>query len=291
MRAASYLARHSKPPLTDIEEQRLGRKALAGDLAARDKLVEHNINFALFVAGSWCRDVNYARLANDITQEACVALTEAASTYNGAVRFASYSRRLITWRIMKMIDGLAGETKMTFGTTGVYKAVKRKIHELGQFSQRRPDVEEVVEALDGDVYAYLVRAVMASMRPVELDKNRSRDGDDFINLHELLDLRSDRHEEIMSDLIRGERKEILDQCLRALLKEETYDIAAGYFGLSGGVPVSLHDQSIEKGCTHQNLSAKLIYAFGKIEEDARDDAGPRGDICRKLLALWEDCDD
>jgi len=290
MRAAEYLAAQSKPPLTDIEEQRLGRKAVAGDLAARNKLVEHNIKYALFVAGPWCRDVNYIRFSDDISQEACSALIWAADKYDGSVRFASFAKRLINWRIMKMLDQLAGETKMTFGTTGVFKAVTRKVNELWQFRGRRPDVEDVVEALDGDVYAYLVRAVMASMKPLELDKNTSDGG--FINLHELLDLRSDNHRDVaISDLVRSERKEMLDECLKELLKAETYDLAAKNFGLGGVERMNLRELADEAGCTYQNLSAKIIYAFGKIEKDARDDAGPRGDTCRKLLDLWEDCDE
>lgn len=292
MRAADYISKHSLPPLSNIEEQRLGRKSCQGDLEARDKLVAHNLLFALSASGSWSRDSKYKSMADDIDQEAVTALTEAASTYNGAIRFAAYASRLIRWRIMKMLDAASGDVKLHYNTAAYYRIVRRQFDKLREGTQQMPTVEDVIEALDGEVVPSLVRAIMEMRPPLEMDMSftSTSNGFESVDRHELVDLSLGGAEKPSDKVMQSDADEKMSEALKIALEPSEYELISKFYGLDGIEPVTLREMAAEEGVTPQLFSYRMGEAYKRIRARAGQ-LGEKADACRKLLTIWEDIDD
>lgn len=95
-----YRAAADLPRLTHEQEIQIGRRALAGNRAARNKLVEHNIRLAHKVAGYYVRR-NPTVTKDDLIQAGVEGIIIAAQKYDPAkgTRFSTYAM----WYVQKYV--------------------------------------------------------------------------------------------------------------------------------------------------------------------------------------------
>ena len=86
------MPRHTDKMMQNLDDNQLVAKACAGDSRAFEILVERHYDRMFRMAFKWCRN---RESAEDITQNACIKLARAISSFNGRAAFTSWLYRLV----------------------------------------------------------------------------------------------------------------------------------------------------------------------------------------------------
>lgn len=92
-------------PLSAAQERELVEKSVAGDKAARDKLIEHNLRLVAHIVKKYTANPNDQ---DDLISIGTIGLIKAVSTYNGdkKTRLATYAARCIENEILMYFRSL-----------------------------------------------------------------------------------------------------------------------------------------------------------------------------------------
>ena len=87
------------PPLSHAEEEECFKKMRAGDKAAREKLIEHNLRLVVYIAK---RFDNTGVGVEDLISIGTIGLIKAVNTYNRGknIKLATYASRCIENEIL-----------------------------------------------------------------------------------------------------------------------------------------------------------------------------------------------
>ena len=102
------------PPLTPEEEKQLLARMMAGDAAARDELITHNLRLVVFLARKF---ESAAVSTEDLISIGTIGLIKAVGTYRSDknVKLATYASRCIENEILMHLRKLAGRrTEVSF---------------------------------------------------------------------------------------------------------------------------------------------------------------------------------
>ena len=169
-----YIKEISRIPLLSAEEEKeLGCRAKAGDLVARQKLVEGNLRFAIKIAKKYTRRSDQLM---DLINVANIGLVEAARRFDPDrnVRFTSYA----IWWIRQAIFHYLAESTYVFRTspkiaTVLYRAAK--ILDAGLPRELMPDREQLAIAV-GAKLDELNNALTVMAGTVSLEEPISEEG-------------------------------------------------------------------------------------------------------------------
>lgn len=145
---AYYQSLYDTPLLTPAEERELGRRSLAGDREARNKLVQHNLRLVHGYVRSNCQ--GFPLDPEDLISEGITGLIRAAEKYDPSkgFRFSTYA----TWWIRQAVTRAAADKGYSIRLPvhaheklrRIIAASRRLVVEL----EREPTHEEIAVATD-----------------------------------------------------------------------------------------------------------------------------------------------
>ena len=165
------------PVLKNDETNELLKKAKAGDMAAREKLISGNLRLVLSVIQKF---MSRGENADDIFQVGCIGLMKAIDNFdtNLNVRFSTYGVPMIIGEIRRYLrDNSPIRISRSVRDTA-YKVLQVK-EKLQSQQQREPTVDEIAKALDIP-RAEIVTAMEAIVDPVSLYEPVYTDGGDAV---------------------------------------------------------------------------------------------------------------
>ena len=250
------------PPLTDKQEKELAVLSMAGDLEARDKLVNHNILYAMKVAAKWWREPRYKEYRDEIDGAAMLGLYLAAGKYDGSIRFAAWSWYEVMKSIGECCLDFSSSVTMPVRTLRFFPRVRKAYNAL-KTHDKEPTVEDLVEKIGaGPESVYWIKPCLYMIR----DNIKSLDagiGDSgTITLHDKVCGDTEQPDEMAEA---GSNSDLLNKGLDLLSDKEAYMLRQRYgIGTENGEERSTKDIGAEFGISHQAVSRTLKLAIEKL---------------------------
>jgi RNA polymerase primary sigma factor len=216
-------------PLTKDEELELGRKAKAGDRAAMDKLIKHNLKIVVTIAN---KNIGRGIHIDDLIQQGNLGLYEAALKFDPevGVRFATFAGT----RILKSINSLID----TCGRT--VRIPVNQEYQRYLAKKRGEDVEDLSK--------------------VELDRLVG-DSERSVSDSGIISVGASVYEEF-------ETRDLKVKVTKALshLKDRDREIVKKFYGLDYGVEMSSSDIAEEFGLTQIRVCQIVKAAKDKLKQ-------------------------
>ena len=251
------------PLLTADEEKDLSRRALAGDEACRQRMIESNLRLVVRIAR---RYINRGLPLLDLIEEGNLGLIHAVEKFDPerGFRFSTYA----TWWIRQTIErGIMNQTdtvRLPIHVSKDINACRRKARSLRVSLDREPTADELAEALEKNVDD--VRRLLAL-------KNRSM----------LASLRTDDDPASLVDALPG-KADLEPQCLvqaaavhdvvedwLAHLPQKQLEVVEKRFGLHGQRRQTLEQIGSELGVTRERVRQIQVAALKSLEQGMLDE--------------------
>ncbi len=213
-------------PLSREREVGLSAKIHAGDMAARDELVQANLRFVIDVAKNYQgRGLSLI----DLISAGNVGLMTAAERFDGTrgFKFISYAVWWIKQSILQTIANHARTVRLPMNRLSQLKDISKVSRKLGQGRETEPEIEEIAAELE--VSPQEVQDTILSARPVRSLDESFEDDDERSNLNSIPDTTQKAPD---SDLLVDSDHCQLEEVLVNLDAREQ-KIMRLYFGLDG----------------------------------------------------------
>ncbi|SMO41137.1 RNA polymerase sporulation sigma factor SigF [Melghirimyces algeriensis] len=181
--------------LSDKEVKELIEKSQKGDVASRDRLVNHNIRLVWSVVQ---RFLNRGYEAEDLFQIGCIGLLKAVDKFDLTydVKFSTYAVPMIIGEIQRFLRD-DGVMKVSRSLKELSNRIRKSKDELTKMLGRSPTVYELAEEMDVPVEE-IIFAQEANRAPTSIHETvYENDGDPIT----LMDQIADRSEESWFDKI------------------------------------------------------------------------------------------
>lgn len=248
--------------LTAFEEVQLAKKNEAGDLAARQFLVEANLRLVVSIAKKY---FGRGLLFLDLIQEGNLGLIKAVEKfdYRRGSKFSTYA----TWWIRQAITrALADQARtiripvhMIENINKLVRVQRQLLQELG----RDPSPEEISKKMDFTP-GKIREIIKISQLPISFETPIGEEGDS--NLGDFIE---DSGVETPSDatsftMLQEQLQEVLNT-----LKDRERKIIQLRFGLKDGHPRTLEEVGREFGVTRERIRQIESKALGKLRHPSR----------------------
>ena len=224
---------NNKPLLSREQEFILAQKNAAGDISAKNALIEHNLRLVVSIAKRY-RGCGIAFL--DLIQEGNLGLIKATEKFEVSIgyRFSTYA----TWWIRQSIGKALADQSRTIRIPGHVLELLRKMKKASttffEENFREPTEKELSKILGVEIEKIKVAKDM-SQAVTSLDTPIGDDEEDCIG-----DLIADDSEGIFSQVIGSEKEKILDNVLNTLSEREA-EILKMRFGFKMDKPKTLEE--------------------------------------------------
>ncbi len=256
-----YLGEIGFSPLLSAEEEVLyARKALSGDMQARERMIVCNLRLVVKIA----RRYNNRGLALlDLIEEGNLGLIRAVEKFDPerGFRFSTYA----TWWIRQTIErAIMNQTRTIRLPIHVVKELNgylRTARQLAQDLDHEPTAEDIAAALGHDVET-VSKMLKLNERISSVDSPVNQDGEN----KGLLDVLKDENHS-------GPENEVQDDDLRhsivRWLKDlniKQREVLARRFGLLGYEPSTLEDVGAEIGLTRERVRQIQVEALRRLRD-------------------------
>ncbi len=251
------------PLLTADEEKDLSRRALAGDEACRQRMIESNLRLVVRIAR---RYINRGLPLLDLIEEGNLGLIHAVEKFDPerGFRFSTYA----TWWIRQTIErGIMNQTdtvRLPIHVSKDINACRRKSRSLRATLDREPTVDELAEALEktvDDVRRLLAlqnRSMLASLKT----------DDDAASIVEALPAKSDLEPQ---RLAQAEAVHDVVEDWLSHLPEKQLQVVEKRFGLHGQRRQTLEQIGSELGVTRERVRQIQVAALKSLEKGMLDE--------------------
>ena len=261
----------AKPLLTPADELATTRLVSAGDFAARQKMIEHNLRLVVNIAKHY---LNRGIPLLDLVEEGNLGLIHALEKFDPerGFRFSTYATWWIRQSIERAIMNQSRTIRLTVHVVKDINLVLRAIRHLESAATRETSVERVAALIDRPVadvrrILHLNEHIASLDAPLEIDPSHSL-GDAIadeaaVNPEALLQFR--------------EMGALLDDWL-AQLSERQRQVIERRYGLNGADVVTLEALAVDLGLTRERGRPLQAEARARLRSIIK-----RGGVTRDAL--------
>ncbi|MGR3279709.1 sigma-70 family RNA polymerase sigma factor [Acaryochloris marina NIES-2412] len=256
----TYLKEIGRYPLLSHEEEiQLARQAKAGNLRAKQRMIECNLRLVVSIAK---KHQNRGLPFMDLIQEGSIGLSRAVDKFEPeqGYRFSTYAYWWIRQGITRSIHNKARVIRLPAWHWQTGNQIKQTRRQLSQEFGREPTLAEIAEAME-----------------IDLDKLKK-------NIHHLqdvlsLDMRVGKEKDTtLGELIESEHStptylELLDQgeeisSYLSLLDERQRFIISQRYGLEDGEPKTMHEIGQQLGVSRERIRQIINKAMKKLQKNS-----------------------
>lgn len=250
------------PRLSFDQEKELSTRALQGDQAAINQLVECNLLLVVSVAKKY---YGCGLPLLDLIQEGNLGLMKAAEKYDGTkgFRFSTYATYWIRQAISRAFGEQSRTIRIPANMVELLSKVKKATAELTQKNQKTPTDKEIAEHLGVELDK--VQIVMdMSQATASLDIPVDDDGETSMG-----DLIADANtENPYNNLVKEANRQIIDSVFQTLSGREA-EILRMRFGIDRIKPMTLEEVGKECGVSKERIRQIENKAIRKLRNPAR----------------------
>ncbi len=258
-------------PLTREREVELSERIKAGDLQARNELVQANLRFVIDVAKQY---QNRGLGLSDLISAGNLGLMKAAERFDGerGFKFISYAVWWIRQSILQTIADHGRTVRLPLNKLALLKNIGKASMRLGEGRDSEPHIEEIAQELELPEEEVL-DAIMSARSVRSLDESFEEDGE-----RGLLSVLVDENQvspdsDLMEDSSRSRIEEIL-----ASLDERELLIIRLYYGFGGNERMSLEKIGGRLNLTRERVRQLKERALNKLRHPSR---------CNALMAVCD----
>ena len=252
--------------LTADQEKEIGLRIAAGDILAKQELIEANLRLVVSVAKKYNNHTGISFL--DLVQEGNMGLMHAVEKFDftRGFKFSTYATYWIKQYISRAIADQGRAIRVPVHIVEANNLINRTERQLTQQLGRKATPEEVAKELDMDMEKY-TNIVEHSKSLLSMDKTVNDDEDTDMN--ELVgDSRAVSAEDKMrKEATRAEVIKVFDS-----LDEKEKEVMILRFGFDDGEAKTLEDVGELMGLTRERVRQLEIKALRKLRQPARANA-------------------
>ena len=248
--------------LTKEEEEKLARAFAAGDMFAREALVNHNLRLVISIAKHY---MSRGLALLDLIQEGNCGLMKAVDKFEveKGFRFSTYATFWIKQAISRAIMEQSRNIRMPVYTIEMMSKVKKAERDLEQRFGREARIEEIAKYLDMKVEK--VKEIYSWMKDTtSLDIAVGEDDDTTIGSFVEDEVAADR----FSSVEKKERTKAIDTVLGTLNERERFVIERR-FGISVSRPRTLEEVGNELNISKERVRQIEAAALRKLRNPRR----------------------
>lgn len=245
--------------LTADEEVELAIRIKEGDPIALEKLVKSNLRFVVSVAKQY---QNQGLALSDLVNEGNLGLIKAAQKFDETkgFKFISYAVWWIRQSILQSLVEHSRIIRLPVNKVGSYNQINKTMKTFEQEYQRDPTDEELEDLLDMNI-SEINDIIASANKHLSMDApiGSEKDGSmyDVINSNEP----TETEKRIISDSLRKEIEKVM-----SVLPERDAEILSCYFGLKGGVNMTLEEIGNRYGLTRERVRQIKERALRRIRK-------------------------
>lgn len=260
--AGSYLKEIGNYSLLSVEEEReLGLKILAGDLKAKEKMINSNLKLVVSIARKYCSSGKGLSFL-DLIQEGNIGLIKATERFdvNKGYRFSTYATFWIKQAIIRAIGDKSRNVRIPIYLLEKITTYRKEVEWLSNELKREPTFQEIADKLQISVEK------VSQLQLLQIDSislNKVRDDDNSLELVDIIPDNKQSVEDSIIDLCLSD--DINDLLENAGLLENEISVLRYRYGLNKERrELTLREISKILGVTSERIRQIETKAFMKL---------------------------